>query len=144
VTGAPGNTLSFAKAQPSNAGPYFVAVSNVAGTVTSATANLTVLVPPTIAIEPLGQTGVFGQSVTFSVVANGTPPLEYAWQWNHTNLPAGAKPNSQSLTLDALIPAQSGPYTVVVTNSAGAVTSAPAMLLVPRPPTVWERIKSLF
>lgn len=144
VTGAPGNTLSFAKAQPSNAGPYFVVVSNVAGTVTSATANLTILVPPTIAIPPLSQTGVFGKSVTFRVAANGTPPLDYAWQWYHSNLPGAVSPTSLSLTLNALIPAQSGPYTVVVTNIAGSITSAPAILLVPRPPTVWEKLKSFF
>ena len=144
VTGAPGNTLSFAKAQPSNAGPYFVVVSNVAGTMTSATANLSILVPPTIAIQPLSQTGEFGKSVTFKVVANGTPPLDYAWQWYQTNLPGAASPTNLSLTLNALIPAQSGPYTVVVTNSAGTVTSAPAILLVPRPPTVWEKLKSFF
>lgn len=114
-----------------DAGGYSVVVSNVAGSVTSSVAQLTVLVPPTITTPPADQYIAAGATANFSVTATGSAPLSYQWRLSGTNLSGAtlssySKANAQS--------ADAGSYTAVVTNSAGAVTSAPALLVVNNPP----------
>ena len=110
---------------------YRVVVSNSAGTVTSAAATLTVnaaTVAPTITTAPASQTVTAGQTATFTVVAAGTAPLSYQWQKSGANI-AGA--TSTSYTTPATATSDSGStYRVVVSNSAGTVTSAAATLTV--------------
>ncbi len=85
------------------------------------------VLPPAITTQPLGQTVSVGGSVTFSVVATGTAPLGYQWQKDGTNLPGAT---AASLVLSSVTTADAGVYTVVVTNSAGSVTSTNATLVV--------------
>ena len=113
--------------QPSAAGPYFVIATNLAGAATSEVAFLTVLVPPTIFAQPQNQTVNPGQTVTLSVLADGTQPLTYQWLLNG-NLIADA--NGPSLTINGVRPDQSGIYRVIVANAAGAVMSQEAMVMV--------------
>jgi hypothetical protein len=82
---------------------------------------------PVILSGPPSQTAFVGDSVSLSVTAGGTPPLQYLWYWYDTNLLSSS---SAALDLGSVTPAQAGPYSVVVTNVAGAVTSAPALLRV--------------
>lgn len=84
-------------------------------------------VAPTISTQPQSQTVLAGTSVTFSVVANGSPPLTYQWRRNGTAI-AGA--TAATLTLPSALVAEAGAYTVVVTNAASSVTSAAANLTV--------------
>jgi hypothetical protein len=83
--------------------------------------------PPTITTHPQSQTVTAGSTVTFTVVATGTPPLNY--QWRKDGQPLTGQTNA-TLTLANVQPSQAGSYTVVVSNSAGQVTSNPAMLTV--------------
>ena len=110
---------------------FAVAVTNTAGTVTSAAATLTVsaaAVAPTITTQPANQTVTAGQTATFAVVAGGTAPLSYQWQKNGANI-TGA--TAASYTTPATTTADSGStFAVVVSNSAGTVTSAAATLTV--------------
>jgi hypothetical protein len=110
---------------------FAVVVSNTAGTVTSAAATLTVNpapVVPTITTQPANQTVTAGQTAKFTVAAAGTAPLNYQWQKNGVNI-AGA--TATSYTTPATATADNGStFAVVVTNTAGMVTSAPAMLTV--------------
>src|SRR6185437_13740772 len=112
-------------AQPANAGNYAVVVANVAGSVTSANAALTVNTPPSITTQPSSQTVNQGQNATFSVVAAGTAPLAYQWTFNAANI-SGA--TASSYTVVSAQPANAGNYAVVITNSLGSVTSANAAL----------------
>jgi hypothetical protein len=107
-----------------------VVVSNPAGSATSAVATLTVLVPPTITSQPQSQSVVQGQQASFSVVANGTAPLGYQWNFNGLLLPGATSP---ALTLTNVQMAQAGGYSVLVTNIAGSVTSVAASLTVALP-----------
>src|SRR5207245_2685828 len=85
-------------------------------------------VAPTITTPPANQTVTAGQTASFSVVAAGTAPLSYQWQKNGANI-AGAI--SSSYTTPATTTADSGStFRVVVTNTAGTVTSAAATLTV--------------
>jgi pectate lyase len=84
--------------------------------------------PPEITSQPADQTVSEGDDATFSVTATGTPPLFYQWFFNtNTPLPGAT---ASSLTLTNVQTNSAGVYQVVVTNVAGAVTSAPAQLLV--------------
>jgi len=119
---------------------FDVVVTNTAGTVTSAAAALTVNpapVAPTITTAPVSQTVTAGQTATFTVVAAGTAPLGYQWQKNGANI-AGA--TAASYTTAVTTTADSGStFDVVVTNTAGTVTSAAATLTVnpaPVAPTI--------
>lgn len=129
---ATSSTYTVLNAQPANAGNYSVVVGNAAGSVTSAVAALTVNVPPTITTQPQSQTVVAGNNATFTVVAGGTSPLSYQWRFNGANL--GGAVSSSYTVLNAQS-AVAGNYTVVVSNSAGSVTSAVASLTV-TPPTL--------
>ncbi len=106
-------------------------MSNTAGTVTSGAATLTVnaaAVAPTITTPPANQTVTAGQTASFSVVAAGTAPLSYQWQKNAVNI-AGA--TAASYTTPVTATSDSGStFRVVVSNTAGAVTSGAAILTV--------------
>jgi hypothetical protein len=123
-----------------NGATFDVVVSNSVGNITSAQAKLTVSfapVAPTITTQPANQTVNAGQTATFSVVANGTAPLAYQWRKNTANI-SGA--TASSYTTPATTSADNGAmFDVVVSNSAGNITSAQAALAVnsaPVAPTI--------
>src|SRR5688572_9105983 len=83
--------------------------------------------PPVIVIEPVGQSVVTGDTVTFEVEAIGAAPLRYQWRQNGTNLPGST---NASLVITNAQPRHWGNYTVVITNAFGAVTSSVATIIV--------------
>lgn len=112
---------------------YDVVVSNSAGNVTSASATLTVVSPPTIQTQPASQTVNEGGSVTFSVTAGGTGPFTYAWL-KHGTTAVGT--DSASLTINPVAATDADFYVVTVSNGAGSITSDQAVLTVVGPPTI--------
>jgi hypothetical protein len=126
VSGARSRVLTLANVQWADAGQYTVVVTNVAGSVTSRVASLTVLVPPQILAQPQSQAVVLGSNVHFSVTATGTPPLKYQWRKNDVNI-AGANNDTLTFSVQA---SDLGRYFVVAWNAAGSVESAPADLVV--------------
>jgi pectate lyase len=82
---------------------------------------------PTITSQPSSQTVSVGANVTFSVTASGSPAPTYQWRKNGTNI-SGA--TSSTLTLPNVQTSSAGNYSVVVSNSAGSVTSNTAVLTV--------------
>lgn len=107
-------------------------VTNIAGTVTSNNATLSVsgvtTSPPTITSQPTSQTRAVGQTATFTVAANGAPAPTYQWQRGTTNI-SGA--TSASYTTPATVAGDNGAtFRCVVTNSAGTATSNSATLTV--------------
>jgi hypothetical protein len=127
LSGATNSVLTLSNVQTNQGGSYTVVVTNSWGSVTSAMATLTVLVPAGIATQPQSQAVVVGLSATFFVTASGTEPLSYQWRFNGTAL-SGA--TSSALTLSNVQTTNAGSYTVAVTNSSGSVTSAVATLTV--------------
>src|SRR5665213_2676219 len=82
---------------------------------------------PNITTQPQSQTVQSGaNNVTFTVVASATS-LNYQWQKNGVNI-SGAV--GSTLTLNSVTAANSGGYSVVVSNPYGSVTSATASLAV--------------
>ncbi len=94
--------------------------------------------PPFITAQPLGLAVKSGSNVTFTVTAGGTAPLAYQWRFNGTNI-AGA--TSTTLLRSSVQASDAGNYSVVVTNVAGSVASANALLTVlPLQPLKFELI----
>ena len=85
---------------------------------------------PSISAQPQPQTARAGGSVTFSATASAAPEPAYQWQRNGVAI-SGA--TSATLTLNAVTAAEAGVYRVVVSNSAGSVTSSEAGLTVYAP-----------
>ncbi|HNQ72774.1 MAG TPA: family 10 glycosylhydrolase [Verrucomicrobiota bacterium] len=114
---------------------YVVRATNASGaspnsTAASATTFAAPPAPPLIVTQPRDRTIFAGESAHFTVVAQGNPAPAAQWRLNGTNLPGA---NRSALTLSGVNPGQAGEYSVVLTNSSGAVTSAPALLTVHSP-----------
>jgi lysophospholipase L1-like esterase len=88
-------------------------------------------VQPGITLQPLSQSVVAGQPVTFTVGASGSDPLSYQWQRNTVTIPGATSP---SYTITAATLADSGAgFRCVVTNGMGNATSTAAVLTVTQP-----------
>lgn len=132
-----------------NGSGYKVLVSNSKGSVTSATAWLTVTssggttggtsggttggttTAPSITSQPASATIGAGESHTFSVGASGSTPLAYQWRRDGVSI-SGA--TSATFTTAAASTSDTGTqYSVHVSNSKGSVTSNEATLTVTAP-----------
>lgn len=134
IAGATNSSYTRIGCQPSHAGSYTVTVSNLVNIVaTSSTATLTVLTPPSITTQPTNQTVTAGSSASFNVTAAGSATLRYQWRFNGTNL---ANATGTTLTLNNVQTGDAGPYSVVVTNTVGTVTSSNATLTVNIAPSI--------
>ncbi len=89
--------------------------------------------PPVIVSQPVSTNVILGNMAAFTAVAAGTPPPVYQWQRNGTNI-AGA--NTVGYTLTPTLADNSASFRCVITNSAGAITSAPAVLSVNDTPSI--------
>jgi hypothetical protein len=125
LTGATATNYFIASAVAMNAGNYFVVITNVVGSVTSAVAPLTVTVAPVILQSPVGQGILIGQPANLAVTAIGAPTLAYQWRKDGVNL-AGA--NATNYFIASVAAGDAGSYDVVVTNFSGSVTSGIAVL----------------
>jgi hypothetical protein len=91
------------------------------------------VVPPSITIQPHSTALYAGSTAQFKATASGGAPLFYQWRKYGTNISNGANISGatiDSLTISNIALANAGPYTLVVTNAANSVTSAPANLTV--------------
>ena len=135
LVGASGTNCTVTSAQCTNAGSYDVVVTNAGGNITSSVAVLTVVSPPLLVYPPTNQSVLIGQAASFSVTATNDCGGAPAYQWLHagTNL-AGA--TATSLNITNAQASNEGPYTVVVTNLGGSLTSAVATLTFNGPPAI--------
>ena len=84
-------------------------------------------VAPTFTLQPASQTVAPGGTVTLTASATGSPPPTYQWRKNGQAI-LGA--TSATLTIASAQAADAGDYSVQVSNSVGAVTSAVATVAV--------------
>jgi len=132
ISGAISPSCSIVGVKPRDAGSYTVAISNMAGTVVSSEAVLTVSAKPVIITQPQSQSVDEGASVTFSVVASGSN-LSYQWKKDGADVSGATKAN---YTIGSANPIDAGSYTVVVSSAAGSVTSNAAILTVSSKPVI--------
>ena len=90
---------------------------------------------PRITQQPVSQSVPIGSDAAFSVTAFGTPPLSYQWRFDGVLL---AGRTNSSLALTKVLLSDAGPYSVMVSNRAGVITSAVAFLRVLVPPAIVE------
>lgn len=112
-------TLTLNPVSIGNAGAYFAVAVNQFGTTTSSVAQLTVNQPPALQQALSNVVVDTGGSVSLAVVASGTSPLTYSWQFNGTTL----GDTNSNLSLPDVQPAQSGFYCVTISNPYGSVSS---------------------
>jgi hypothetical protein len=82
---------------------------------------------PEIALQPQTQAIVLGDAITFHVEAASIAALSYQWQWNETNIPNAT---NSTYSIASALQKDAGSYRVIVTSSAGAMTSSNAVLTV--------------
>ncbi|MBX3737538.1 MAG: immunoglobulin domain-containing protein [Candidatus Didemnitutus sp.] len=129
LAGATSSSLSLPSVTPTQAGAYDVVVTNHVGSVTSASATLTVAPLPTVTMTGARRNVVVpGGAVTFSVSASGTGSISYQWIRNGRPIPGAT---TSTLALTNLTAADSGWYLCVVTDANGARRSQPRWLTVP-------------
>lgn len=132
ISGATSATFVIASAAAGDAAVYTVTATNAAGSATSTSVTITVAsgATPAITTQPVSVAVVSGVTAVFSVSATNSP-TSYQWKRNGVNVPATTSgANGAILVLTAASAAQAGAYSVVVTNSAGSVTSDSATLTV--------------
>jgi alpha-N-acetylglucosaminidase len=96
--------------------------------------------PPILITQPIGGTDVVGGSFTFSVGASGSGPLAY--QWSHGGNTLTGATNSV-LMLTNLSLADSGSYSVTVSNAFGVTNSTAALLKVATIPVIGTNLSAV-
>ncbi len=135
INGANAPTYRFTTTAADHGAQFSVRVANSAGTVTSTPVVLTVTsqpVAPTIVTPPGSLTVEAGTTAVFSVAAQGTAPLTYQWFRNGVAV-AGATASQLQVTTTAADAGTTSSVTVRVSNDAGTITSAAAVLTVVAP-----------
>lgn len=142
LPGATAATFTKASAALSDAGNYELVTTNTFGAVTSLVATVTVdpAIPVSIDQQPVSRTVYVGGQASFKVAASGTAPIKYQWKHAGTNLPGATNATVYIANCNV---AETGNYTVGVTNVAGGLLSSPAAtlsLITPAPGSYEERV----
>ncbi len=135
ITDATNATLLLNNVQVGDSGTYDVSVSNAAGSVRSASAELSVIQDvPVITTQPISIIVVEGGAAMFDVTAVGAPPLEYQWARDGSDLPGET---NATLTLPNVALGDAGTFVVRIRNASGSILSDGAALMVqPVPPII--------
>jgi len=130
LAGATNSDLTLVDVHDDQVGIYSVSVSNEFGGDLSSNASLIIVTAAHIVEQPADQTVMTGNTVSFTVLAAGTPELNYQWLFNSTNLDGET---NQVLTLTNVQPGAAGFYAVQVSNAFGLELSSSAVLVVNDP-----------
>lgn len=90
---------------------------------------------PYLLIPPTEDTVIVGETLEVGVYAGGEEPLTYQWQREGDDIPGAT---AALLTIPAVTLGDAGDYRVVITNTHGSITTAPATITVDPPPTAPE------
>ncbi len=138
ISGATTASLTISSISQADAANYSVVVTNNFGTASSSAAALIVIDPPVITTQPTSRTNTAGTLATFSVVASGTSPA-YKWMKNGVVLSNGGNVSgatSATLNLASVSASDAANYSVIISNTAGNVTSDIVNLTVLTPPSI--------
>lgn len=127
IPGATTSSHGVANIRPEDAANFQVIVRNSFGTVTSASASLTVMTPLLITKDPTNQVAKAGADAAFSVQASSKLLLSYLWFKDGSLIPGSA---TNVLTLKNVQETDAGSYTAMAYNIEGIVRSQPALLTI--------------
>jgi hypothetical protein len=133
-------TLVLSSVRQEDVGEYRLVARDGVNSAASDPAMLSLREAPVIAAPVQNQTSPVGASVTFAVQAIGSGPLSYQWRFNGVNISQAV---ASTLTIGSVQISNQGEYSVVVANSAGAVLSEPALLVVTSPVRFISQPRSL-
>ena len=140
ISGSTTAQLTIADAEKADDGNYTVVISNPGGSETSDTASLIVLDAPEITALSGNVTQPSGNPLTLSVQAVGAGSLSYAWKRNGQPLANGGTISGADTAELTILPAgvaDSGTYTVTITNTLGDITSSGIVVdIVPNPAAI--------
>ena len=131
LAGATNEFYRAATAQLTDSAGYSVVVNNDWETLTSDTAQVNVLDPPTWPESYTNRTLSAGQALTLTADNTGSGPFDY--QWYHNGQPIEGV-NSNQLVLASLTWQDEGEYAVKITNPVGTITRTFYNLHVVSPP----------
>ncbi len=135
IPGATGSWLQLGSTKAADAGTYQVTVTNVAGSVTSSPATLTLepLLPPQRTILS-NVTPALGSSFRLSVGYSwNESPMTYQWYMDGVAIPGAT---SYEYYVNQASAAHAGEYFVVVSNASGSTTSTTSLVQVTGTSTV--------
>ena len=133
ITGATNNNYIIGSTSSSDAGVYYVKVSNTCGTVNSQNATLTVNDPVSITAQSSSQSVCEGTSSSLSITASGASPISYQWYKDGTSI-SGATNNILNLT--SVDTSDDASYYIIASNSCNSVQSNTMLLTVNEAPTI--------
>lgn len=137
ILGETSATINFPSLAVTDAGTYRCIVRNEVGVATSTGGVLSVLIAPSITVQPVPVVAYNGSTISFTVVAAGSPTLTYQWEKDvgmgvfvaipATSAVAGttvsATAKTAVLKLVNVKTTDAGNYRVTVTNPNGSATS---------------------
>ena len=129
-------TLTIAAATLSDAGDYVLRVSNLAGSVSSQAATVTVTpsaLQPTLLANLVGGTAYEGEAVTFTARVSTSDPVTYRWTKNGTAVDGAT---SGTLRIDAVQGVDAGAYRAEVTSGGVSGVTSVIDLSVVAPPVI--------
>ncbi|HSU54463.1 MAG TPA: immunoglobulin domain-containing protein, partial [Candidatus Dormibacteraeota bacterium] len=133
LSGATNSSYTRTNAQPKDAGPYSVFVTNGFGTSNSVAASLAVIViPPNITQNPVSRAAVPGGYADFQVSGMGSN-LVVQWQANQLDLAGATNP---LLVFTNIGVTNFASYRAIVTNGGGSVTSGVSQLTLALSPVI--------
>lgn len=126
----PGQTstnLILSSIQLTDAGNYYVVVTNSTSAATSSAATLTVYRAPQIVQQPTptSATRAIGKSISYSVGVTAALPVNYYWRTNGVFIPGAT---AATLNLSNLQSNNAASYSVLVSNAYGSVVSVASSL----------------
>ncbi len=134
VAGATSRTYTFAPTIDQSGDLFRAVFTNTLSTATTTPALLTVssATAPVVTLQPVNQSAINGQDVSFTATATGIPTPTVQWQVSTDGLSYSNIPGQVSSTYAFIATtAQSGDqYRAVFSNSQGSATSSPAALTV--------------
>ena len=120
VPGATQSSLRLTNLAFTDSGPYVLLASNIVGVTPSVPAQLTVYQTPTFTQALTNEIVDIGATVVLSPNVLGSPTLGYSWRLNGQAVSG----SNSTLTISNIQPAESGFYSVTVTNYYGSASSA--------------------
>jgi hypothetical protein len=127
MSGQTGSTLTIPSGMSSDAGTYYVVITNSCGFVVSDNAVVTITNPASISTQPVGQNLCEGNNYSLNVSTTGTI-INYQWRKDGVNIPGATL---ATLNLTSVTPSDLGNYSVTMIDACGnTLTSTNAFITV--------------